>query len=86
MSNEELKERIELLEEIIELEKQVGVRNNDLKERIELLEELKELSILSRCQAFARAEATQPEEHAWVSRGSRQRDRHRNLWTGSERS
>jgi hypothetical protein len=46
MSNEELKERIELLEEIIELEKQVGVRNNDLKERIELLEELKELSIL----------------------------------------
>jgi hypothetical protein len=43
MSNEDLKERIELLEEIIELEKRVGVNNGDLKERIELLEKLKEL-------------------------------------------
>jgi hypothetical protein len=45
MPNEDLRERIELLEETIELEKQVTGKftNEDLVERIRLLEELIEL-------------------------------------------
>jgi hypothetical protein len=45
MANEELRERIELLEEIAELETQVTGKftNDDLTERIKLLEEVVEL-------------------------------------------